>query len=564
MRVAGLVGTVYRIVLAAFALLGMTCALSYQSWKPVLAAYSTSYLFGVLLPLFALAALQVRLSLRLAPAPRAPRSVARRQSASVLGVAVLLGAAWAMWVPEPRTRIFVVLWLPALALLALYRRLGWIELVLAGIGPLALAMTIFVGELPMHPMLPVVNWGDATTLEYLFPVREPYFGRGGRLRPNLRGRLRSDDYPGGALLVTNGDGFRNAETSPQRPAPSEHRLLSLGDSFSCGYGANQGAFFGPILGRRLRSATEDREITVLSAEVSDPAYGLYYLQKYGLSFEPRLVIYGLSANDVMQSAQFAGQERRFRFRDDGLLEPNPSYANPEKQPPADTDNLVSEMRGWVYPKVCPSSSLHALRTSPPRDSRESLLSALRTFRWLADLWSFGVKPAKVMPSFAAAFEASDGHKRLIDGYANLGHYYLRDSEQTRRINAAVRPLLRGFKQACERVGARFLLVHLPQRYQVAPADWEVMRSFWNLDPADFDLSLFNRELAEFCAVEEIECLDLLVAFREAGRTKSLYLPDGDMHFNARGHELAGRVTADFIARHRLMAQPDRPVRGVSP
>lgn len=135
---------------------------------------------------------------------------------------------------------------------------------------------------------------------------------------------------------------------------------------------------------------------------------------------------------------------------------------------------------------------------------------------------------------------------MIDGYANLGHYYQRDPERTESVNSAVNPVLRGFKLACAAGGARFLLVLFPQRYQVAPPDWEVMRTFWNLDSADFDLSLLNRELAEFAAGEGIEILDLLDVFREGSRARSLYLPGGDMHFNRRGHELAARATAPVV------------------
>jgi hypothetical protein len=261
------------------------------------------------------------------------------------------------------------------------------------------------------------------------------------------------------------------------------------------------------------------------------------------------VIYGLSGNDVMQSAQFAGPTRRFRFRDDLLLEPNPTYPYREGQLPTDADSLVSELQDWVYPASCPPSSLRALRKRHETDPRQSLGSALRTFRLLGMLQPFESDAPTVMPSFAVAFEANDGHKRLIDGYSNLGHYYLRDPERTKSVNAAIMPLLRGFKQACAVGGARFLLVLFPQRFQVVPGDWEVMRTFWNLDSHDFDLSLLNREIAELAAGEGIETIDLLDAFRDGARSHGLYLPGGDMHFNRRGHELAAKVTA-LVARTR--------------
>jgi len=518
--------------------------MSYQSWKPAVGPYSVSYLAGVLIPFFILAALQVALSLRTPPGRK--ERVPRATLIAVLVVATLGGLVWALRIPEPRSAVFVIFWVPAVALLAFYRWLGAPELALSGVGPLALLTLLFAGELPMHPLLPVVNWGDVSSMSYLFPTHEPYSGKGGRLRPNLRARMRSAEYPGGAVLVTNEDGFRNTETVPLRAAPGEYRILSLGDSQSCGYGATQGAFFGPFVEARLRSLPSNPDVKVLSAEVSDPAYALYYLQQHGLSYAPDLVIYGLSGNDVMQCAQFAGPKRRFRFRDDGLLEPNPTYPYREGSAPPDADSLVAELQDWMYPATCPSSSRLELGQGPQRDSRPSLRSALPAFQLLRRLSPFDRDPSVVMPSFAANFEASDGHKRLIDGYANLGHYYLRNPQRTAGVNSAVKPVLRGLKRACDAAGARFLLVLFPQRYQVAPADWDVMRAFWNLDAADFDLSLLNRELADFAASEGIELLDLLDVFREGARVRSLYLPAGDMHLNRRGHELAAQVTARVV------------------
>jgi hypothetical protein len=499
---------------------------------------------GVLFPFMILAAVQVAMSLR-RPSAEAARS-SRATWVATLMVAAVFGLVWAFRIPEPRTALFVIFWLPAVAFLTLYRRLGAAESALSGVGPLALLTLLFAGELPIHPFLPVVNWGDTTSMKYLFPTHEPYFGRGGRLVPGLRARMRSAEYPGGAVLVTNADGFRNAETVTPQPAPGEYRILSLGDSQACGYGATQEAFFGALLEKRLRSVTSRRDVKVLSTEVSDPAYGLYYLQRYGLSFAPDIVIYGLSGNDVMQCAQFAGPNRRFRFREDGLLEPNPTYPYRDRQPPADADSLVSELQDWVYPAACRPASLQTLRRGPQSDTGPALSSALRTFRLLWTLWPFDSGPPVVMPSFAVNFETTDGHKRLIDGYANLGHYYLRDPERTKNVNAAVKPVLRGFKRACQTAGARFILVLFPQRFQVAPADWEVMRTFWNLDSGDFDFSLLNREPTAFAASEDIEILDLLDTFRDGSRTHSLYLPGGDMHFNRHGHELAATVTAHVV------------------
>jgi hypothetical protein len=69
-------------------MLGVACALSYQSWKPFVAEYSISYIAGVLFPILVLVVLQVALSLW-RPNRAAPRLVPPARVTSILVVATL-------------------------------------------------------------------------------------------------------------------------------------------------------------------------------------------------------------------------------------------------------------------------------------------------------------------------------------------------------------------------------------------------------------------------------------------------------------------------------------------
>jgi hypothetical protein len=465
---------------------------------------------------------------------------------AAITAAAALGWAWGLRIPEGRSAVFVMLWLPCLALLAVFRVWRRPELLLAGLGPLGVGVLVFAAELPtLDFSRPIVNWGTPASFAYLFPDREPFFGPGGRLRPDLRARLRSADYPGGTPILTNPDGFRTSEPVSRSGEPGEFRILSLGDSFTCGYGAAQDEFFGSLLERGLQNGAGGTRVRVLSAEVSDPVLGLYYLQTWGAAFHPDLVVYGLSGNDVIQCAQSCGPGRRFRIGDDAVLAPSP-----DSDPPGD---LVSEMKDWSYPEAGPPSSLARLRDRVGGDLGVESSPSPFVFRLLAPLARARVRRASVMPTMAQRYEAIDGRRRLVDGYANLGHYYLRTPDRTEALNASVRPLLKGLKRAAAAVDAPFLLVVFPQRYQVRPEDWQVMRTFWNLKADDFDLDLLNREIHRFCASEGIDSLDLLDAFRAA--TADLYLPAGDMHWNRLGHRLAAERTAAFISeRYRSRAR----------
>ena len=47
-------------------------------------------------------------------------------------------------------------------------------------------------------------------------------------------------------------------------------------------------------------------LTVVNAEVSDPAFGLYYLQNFGVRYRPDVVLVGLCGNDMLQAENFVG------------------------------------------------------------------------------------------------------------------------------------------------------------------------------------------------------------------------------------------------------------------
>ena len=132
--------------------------------------------------------------------------------------------------------------------------------------------------------------------------------------------------PQGVRLVTNGSGFRNVAEIPETPAPGELRILSLGDSFSIGMQVDQTHFFGAALETQLRAAMPERRVTVANAEVSDPAFGLYYLQNSGVRYQPDVVLLGLCGNDMLQAENFVGEDRFFQLDDAGTLVATSAHA----------------------------------------------------------------------------------------------------------------------------------------------------------------------------------------------------------------------------------------------
>jgi lysophospholipase L1-like esterase len=112
-------------------------------------------------------------------------------------------------------------------------------------------------------------------------------------------------------LTTNADGFRGPAAAPGR-----RPVLILGDSFTLGYGVNDGEEF-PAL---LRAALQPRGIPVINAGLGDSGNGrwLKFLHREGERIDPRLVVLQITGNDFHDNLR----EGLFSLRD-GALRENP-------------------------------------------------------------------------------------------------------------------------------------------------------------------------------------------------------------------------------------------------
>ncbi|MEZ6185867.1 MAG: hypothetical protein R3F62_12760 [Planctomycetota bacterium] len=463
----------------------------------------------------------------------------RRRALGLLGAVAAALVTYALWRAAPFVPgLIAAALLVSSAGLALARARESARPLLALAAPLAAALLLLSVEL--HWSLTAaqqIEWGD---------VFRPGFGQsldvlgpGGRLRADLRVRMRSSEYPyGGAPLFTDAQGFRARE--PVRSGPHEGpRVLNLGDSFSVGYRLGQDDFFGARLAHEL---AQRGPCEVVSAEVSDPAHALYYLETSGANLGGELVLVGICGNDALQAAHFLGPEGLFQLDAAGHVRAN---ATP---PAADAWAPYRELRyprpaSFTLPAADPevlAASL-ALTQDPTRApfARLKLPLALR-------------EPARPMPSLLFSscldLERRDGHKRLLDGEANLGLYLREPPPRVEAIYADLFTVLRALRALTAARGQALALVAFPHKFEVHPEEWALMRGFWNLDPADFDLEGPRARLAAFCAEVGIAWIDPTPALREEARQRpgSLYFPLGDIHLNLRGTAVVARVAADAV------------------
>lgn len=551
--------------IAGLALIAAACGVIFavhESADVEVGRWSWRYIYGSVLPITAVLAGQALLVL-LPPRSRVLELVLALACVVAASLLIVIGVA----VQRPYELPVLVFFLGLMALpLAGYRLYGGGQWLISFATVLLFCLVLFVpeavflardGRIPGDHRLP--RWGDPMTFRHLFPEAEPFTSAGGRLQPNLD--LQVAARPGGPFywVQTNSQGFRNSEETPRTKEAGEIRVLSLGDSFSTGFGVAQDRFLGPLLESSWRRQYPQRRITVLNAEVSDPAYGLLYLQRFGLDYSPDVVVYNYYCNDIHQAYLPFADRGIFSFDAQGQVQTKSISLEESWQR---TKAAQLRFAQYLYPRLNPDrvglgeALRHAALTW-----RAQLVQSLGEFHVLA---SFVRRPSaqptgndRAGDYSYVSFDGShtDGHMRLIDFYADMGMLYRRGDAMTAPLYENLFRILASLKESAARRGAVFVLTYFPRREEVQPQDWANLRAFWNLDADDFDLDLERNRLKAFCEEHDIPFVDTTPALRAAAGEASLYLAD-DAHFNASGQAVAAQAILEALdAPMRRLAAP---------
>ncbi len=536
----------HRFLCLVFVALGSILAVQHDPGREHTLA--TVLLAHPVLAYFASAALLVVLAFAPERAFRGAREggSARRLLVATAAVGMVAGGAWLCHeIGDAYLGIAVLILGPVNALTLWGRAAGDAK-------PIALCSVLLVGASVLfgaelddddHGRPVSVLWGDEQTFAMLFAKEPPYIGPGGRLVPNLDVYMHSKDLPQGARLRTNSLGFRNVDEVPIEKDVGTVRLLSLGDSFSIGMQIGQNEFYGPRVERAL-STLRSAPVEVVNAEISDPAYGLWYFQQHGHAYRPDVVLLGICANDMLQADDsFAiGDERRlFRLDENGRV-----HADPEAPR---VDNHVRRYAELAYPRAAvrdPALAREPLDFGSAARRMRGKLLRFELLRAFAPNDARRHTTPRVMHSYAEKYEQEDGRKRYFDGVANLGAFAKDPPPVVDALYAKLFAILHALDGQVRASGGRLVVVLFPQRFQVHPEDWDVMRAVWNLDAADFDLDAPSERIRAGLAERGVAVCDLLPAFRAEAGGGTLFISGGDMHPNNAGHALAADETARFV------------------
>ncbi len=330
-------------------------------------------------------------------------------------------------------------------------------------------------------------------------VNGPYHTRG-FLRPGVDMLVIGEDGP--ARFVTNTQGFRYRREVSQSKPPGSYRVLFTGDSFVIGYRADQDETVGKRLEDELRRLRGNDSVEVLTAGAGHPEASLRIVEANAAAFQPDVVLVGITlGNDISQS--------------------------------------------WLTGRKLSAHVLASIFL--PRDAFKQGYASLfpvRLHRTLRSWRSYRrLTEALMSDTIAPWYRAYPTHVHLFDAGHSLGHFYSR--ERLAAVEQSYDFLLRDMAAidgSARAQGTRAVFALFPQRFQVNEREWRATLFEYGLDPGAFEVDRPNRRLAAECRNAHLDCVDLLPAFREASGQR-LYLPLGDMHWNRKGHAVAGKALA---------------------
>ncbi len=212
---------------------------------------------------------------------------------------------------------------------------------------ISLGVSIGGGELLVRKFLKARNLGPS------FTIYDSFYGQ--TLKKKFSTQRITPEFT--MKFTTNSDGFRG----PELGATFSHPILFMGDSFTMGYGVNNGEEF-PAL---VRDAMNDRhiEIPVINAGIGFNGTGRWikFLRTEGEKFNPALIVLQIHANDFSDNIR----EKLFKLNSHGELTklPVPLGGATRK-----IQHLIESVPGLAYSHLIGLLRDVSWTSSPPEDS----------------------------------------------------------------------------------------------------------------------------------------------------------------------------------------------------
>jgi lysophospholipase L1-like esterase len=387
--------------------------------------------------------------------------------------------------------------------------------------------------------------------------------------PNEEQRIERAEFSVDVRL--NALGFRERRLPSPKP-PGVLRVVTLGDSFTQGYGVEEDEAWP----RRLEAALDARdggthEVVNLGVPGTNPQDYVSHLQYPGLAYQPDVVIVTVMANDVQD--RWVQREFGVQFASDVLvnarravLEPSPTWTRiPRAVFPALYALVWSRLRilgagsSRAPVESLPPDATAAAARSPASGAAEEVLLLLADRYGRRDTVEDAVAtmPIGQLDTLRPVLEGTVAldadaatepylrvmalvQPRLFADAALLPRQYDAAWKDVQRDLGRIVALARGAR-------ARPVLVFAPAAQQVTAAPRPYLESLgfeWD-DRTLTDTTLADR-LRDFARGENMVFVNLLPVLR-ARRDDGLYFPK-DGHWNSAGHAVVADAVAGALER----------------
>jgi hypothetical protein len=376
-------------------------------------------------------------------------------------------------------------------------------------------------------------------------------GPGGLLRPSVDCTARGAWLWQSVRWITDADGFRNRQPLAHPKPAGRLRILVLGDSFSSGYRIDQDATFPARLEQRLRGAGLDAEVRNSCTE--DPVLTADYLARFGDAAQPDVVVQAFCIGNDFTEADYRLNVEPYFAWDDSATDPRKRIVGGNMTVDA---RLARAFRALEFPPECLTRGGPLPKPFPPLPDA-SLPPNAKPWanRWavgraLRQAWVVHTSGGDHWPvdALTPAMLNSVGGEHPMDTSTGFGFFARQPIAEVRRSYATTGKVLGHLRDLCQALGARLVVVPIPQRFQVTADSWRLNAEAYGLRAACFDMDRPNQWMGTTCAQLGVDCVDPLPAMRTAA-TKGggpLYQSSADMHWAARAADLTSGLVARWV------------------
>jgi lysophospholipase L1-like esterase len=322
---------------------------------------------------------------------------------------------------------------------------------------------------------------------------------------NVSSAIVSDEYK--INVQYNAEGWRGPDRRFSRP-PNVFRIAVLGDSFVDGYTIPVQDRFTEVLETSLKPQFDVINLGVAGYSTDQE---LLLLDQEGWKFEPDLVVLAFYYNDVWGNGSRHFSESTRTQKPVFSLDTAGNLSLSNVPVPYPTSSLQDRLR--LYDLV---------RTTVKKNR---MLHSAAVNAGLAD----NVRPNDSRPAPTGA----------AGGAEEFAIYHSTETPELAREWSITQALLRKMNQEAVQHGAQLMVLYVPTRIELSPAEWSSAHL-----PPDYNPSAVVRRLVKICQAEGIPCLDPSDRFTTAGTNRLYYLRDP--HWNAAGHHLVGETLAEYI------------------